>query len=49
MGGFQTDNRHICRGLICSLPRRIKSAAALSLPKEKGKFVPKPESDKELF
>ena len=32
MLGLQTDNRHICRGRKWSLPRRTKSAAALSLP-----------------
>ena len=35
--GFQPDNRHICRGRKCSLPKRIKSAAALSLPKRERK------------
>ena len=28
---------------------KFKSAVVLSLSKEKGKFVPKPESEKELF
>ena len=28
---------------------KFKSAAVLSLSKGKGKFVPKPESEKELF
>ena len=37
MWGFQTDNRHICRGRKCNLPRIIKSAAALSLPKRERK------------
>ena len=37
MWGFQTNNRHICRGRKCNLPRRIKSATALSLPKRERK------------
>ena len=41
MWGFQTNNRHICRGRKCSLPRRIKSAAALSLPKRERKVCAK--------
>ena len=35
--GFQTDSRHIWRGRKCSLPRRTRSAAALSLPKRERK------------
>ena len=35
--GFQTDKRHICRGRKCNLPRRIKSASALNLPKRERK------------
>ena len=32
----QTDNRHICRGRKCSLPRIMKSAA--TLPKRERKI-----------